>query len=100
MKNLTLPLAVFAGFIGGTFSHYLLPGQPAPTQAVTPTVVTAKSFAIVDEAGKPIGVFAAGSPSTSGRRNDGRAPPIALYDADGKEVWRAGGVGQPLRTAQ
>jgi hypothetical protein len=100
MKHLMLPLAVVAGFAGGALSHYLLPGPTAQPQALASDMVSARSFAIVDASGKPVGVFAAGAPSKSFGSKSPTSPPIALFNADGKEIWRAGDARQPLLTVQ
>jgi len=52
-----------------------------------PRVVKAQSFALVDAYGKTVGVFAvAKSPAVQGSSS------VALYDAQGREMWRAGGA--------
>lgn len=97
MKNLSVPLAIFAGLLGGVFSHYIWP-QPAQVQTrTTPSdVVAAQSFVLVDASGKPAGVFAVGKPSPE----LGKLPSIVLYDAEGHEIWRASDSVRPLTVAQ
>ena len=74
MNKLTLILALSAAFISGAVF--------AETDA--PKVVKAQSFALVDANGKTVGVFAAGhSPRGSSA--------VVLYDAQGREMWRASG---------
>ena len=96
MQRLTVLLALFAGLLGGIVSGYLLPQRvqtAAPSTAV-PVVVAAQRFVLVDQAGNPAGFFAVGTPG----RQQGTA--IVLYDAEGRELWRASDLVRPLTVAQ
>jgi len=87
MNKLTLILALSAAFVGGAVL--------ADTDA--PTVVRAQSFALVDANGKTVGVFGV----EKGAMNQGmRTPTIALYDSQGRVIWRAAESAQPIATAQ
>ncbi len=90
MKNLNLLLAAAAGLIGGIAGQQLL--LPVQAQTAPPKVIVAQSFALADEAGHVVGVFAikGGAASQRGSMMTLAEPQhIVLYDADGKEIWSA-----------
>ena len=91
MKIVNALLALCAGLLGGVVSHYLL-SQPIKTTAI-PSVVAAQKFVLVDGAGIPIGTFET-------RPQTGTVPSIVLYDALGREIWRATQSVRPLTIAQ
>lgn len=95
MQKLTVLFALFAGFLGGIASHYLLPerAQTAVSAAV-PNVVAAQRFVLVDNLGNPAGIFAVGTPSGQ------QGTSIVLYDAQGRELWHASDSVRPLTIAQ
>ena len=96
MQNPNAPVALLAGLLGGILSHYVLL-QLVPVQTPTaPNVVAARSFVLIDSSGQPAGVFAVGAPSPQ----QGSAPSIVLYDAQGREIWRATDSARPLTIAQ
>ena len=97
MKNFSVPIALVAGLIGGAFSHYVLSPVQADTNAA-PKVVSAQSFALVDAHGKTVGVFTTVKSSTPHMLNT--PPAVALFNADGREIWRAGDTTQPIAAAQ
>ena len=95
MQRLTVLLALFAGLLGGIVSGYLVPQLlPQRVQTAVPAVVAAQRFVLVDSAGNPAGFFAVGTPA----RQQGTA--IVLYDAEGREIWRASDSVRPLTVAQ
>ncbi len=56
--NLTIALAMAAGFLGGLVSRYWMPAPVyAQTQTPAPAEILARKFVVVDENGKPRGVF-------------------------------------------
>jgi|SRR5579863_304637 len=85
MKKLNLALSIAAGLLGGTLSHYLWT-QPVQAQssAPSPTEVRAQSFVLVDEKGSIQGVFTFDKPKFG-------PTTIRLLDANGREIWDAGG---------
>ena len=96
MQRLNVLLALFAGLLGGIVSSYLLPQRvqtTAPSTAV-PSVVAAQRFVLVDNAGNPAGIFAVGTPPGQ------QGTAIVLYDAEGREIWRASDTVRPLTVAQ
>ena len=95
MQRLNVLLALFAGLLGGIVSGYLAPQLlPPRAQTAVPSVVAAQRFVLVDNAGNPAGFFAVGTPG----RQQGTA--IVLYDAEGREIWRASDSVRPLTVAQ
>jgi hypothetical protein len=91
MQRLTVLLALFAGLLGGIVSGYLLPQR---VQTAVPSVVAAQRFVLVDNAGNPAGIFAVGTPPGQ------QGTAIVLYDAEGREIWRASDTVRPLTVAQ
>ena len=91
MQKLNVLLALFAGLLGGIVSHYLLPER---VQTAVPNVVAAQRFVLVDSAGNPAGIFAVGTPSGQPGTS------IVLYDAQGREIWRASDTVRPLTIAR
>lgn len=63
----------------------------AVAESGAPKVIRAQSFALANFGGDTIGVFA---PSKAGSTG------IALYNGQGKEIWRAGDTMEPIRTVQ
>jgi len=101
MPKLNVLLAVFAGLLGGTLSHYLWP-QPEP-QVRSENVVAAQRFVLTNDKGQPAGVFAVENPSPQCAQYGTvrcNVPSIVLYDAEGREIWRASGSVKPLTVAQ
>ena len=94
MQRLNVLLALFAGLLGGIVSSYLLPQRVQTTVPAVPNVVAAQRFVLVDNAGNPAGVFAVGTPAGQ------RGTAIVLYDAEGREIWRASDSVRPLTVAQ
>ncbi len=79
-RGLLLSLALGAGLLGGALSRYIAPA-PAFAQTGAPNEIAARSFVLMDENNKPVGVF-----KPSGTRPD---QSIVLLDQNGKEIWRA-----------
>ena len=98
MQRLTVRLALFAGLLGGIVSGYLvpqlLPQRVQTTVPTVPNVVAAQRFVLVDNAGNPAGVFAVGTPAGQ------QGTVIVLYDAEGRELWRASDLVRRLTVAQ
>ena len=99
-RILTVVLALTSGFAGSLLTRFVTPPAafaqnqlvPKPTQEIR-----AESFTIVDRLGRTVGTFG----SENGPANNGHErsiePRIVLRDADGREIWSAGGMGiQPL----
>jgi hypothetical protein len=91
MQRLNVLLALFAGLLGGIASPYLLPQQ---VQTAVPNVLAAQRFVLVDSAGNPAGIFAVGTPPGQ------QGTAIVLYDAEGREIWRASDTVRPLTVAR
>lgn len=110
-KALTLALALAAGLLGSTLSRYMVPTVVfAEAQSTVPKEIRAQRFTLVDENGTVRGVFAVnpaptktfvipstppGGSATPAPINDssqkgGGDAVIVLYDASGREVYRAG----------
>src|SRR5580704_10014797 len=102
-KHLNIALALAAGLIGGLISRYIAPpAVMAQNQTPVTKELRAQSFVFVDASGKTIATFGpevawqkvitlypnSGSGTASGR--------IVLLDANGHEIWSAGG--SPFRT--
>ena len=90
VKKWNLVLSLAAGLFGGFLSHYAwstsvrADGSPS-----TVNEVRAQSFVLVDAKGMVQGVFRADTSS--------RGPAsIQLFDAQGREIWRAGNNGLQL----
>ena len=97
MQKLNVLLALFAGLLGGIVSGYLLPQRvqmPQQVQTAVPNVVAAQRFVLVDSAGNPAGMFAVGTPPGQ------QGTAIVLYDAEGREIWRASDTVRPLTVAR
>jgi hypothetical protein len=98
-RNLTLVLAVAAGFLGGFLSRYIsVPSVHAQGQPPYTTEVRSQSFTIVDNKGRVLGTFTASverEPAFPPNRLT--LPQIVLVDPRGRELWSAGGRGfKPL----
>jgi hypothetical protein len=94
-RNLTLVLAIAAGFIGGSLSHYVtLPTVHAEAQATHAVEIRAQRFTFVDGKGHVIASFIS-TPTRQEAYNPRFA--VALIDAEGHELWASGGSGlKPL----
>jgi hypothetical protein len=79
-RGLLLSLALGAGLLGGALSRYLTP-VPAFAQATAPKEIAARSFVLMDENNKTVGVF---KPSDTRPEHT-----VVLLDQNGKEIWRA-----------
>jgi len=79
-QGLVLSLALGAGLVGGMLSRYIAPA-PAFAQSTAPKEVVARSFVLMNENNKIVGVFKA-----SDARSDDT---VVLLDQNGREVWRA-----------
>jgi len=95
MRNLGVVLAAVAGLIGGIFSHLVWP-QSAVAQTAAQRLVAAQNFMLVDARGNPVGIFTVANPSPQ----TGNAPSIVLYNAQGREIWRASDSAKPLMTGR
>ena len=86
-NKLGLAFALFAGLAGGMLTRYIAP-PPVFAQTQTPVTkeVRAQSFVLVDAAGRAAGTFSADAAGA------GLSPyRIVLRDANGSEIWSAGG---------
>jgi|HubBroStandDraft_6_1064221.scaffolds.fasta_scaffold2005810_1 hypothetical protein len=90
-RHLNVALALVAGLVGGLISRYIAP-PAVMAQNATPVTneVRAQSFVIVDAMGKTVATFAFGRTTTAGRPSAGGT--VVLRDADGHEIWSAGGT--------
>ncbi len=95
-RNLTLVLALAAGFLGGFLSRYLtLPSVHAQAQPPSALEIRAQQFSVVDAKGRVIGTFTA--ITRDGDFGGPAFPRVALVDPAGRELWSAGGKGlRPL----
>lgn len=104
-KTLTLALGLGVGLLGGMLTRYIAPPPAhAQDQAAVAKEIRAQSFTLVDEFNRSAGTFAyeplpgprvmTGNPQFPGgqgapeRVRPGR---IVLRDANGREIWSAGG---------
>jgi hypothetical protein len=90
-RNLTLALALAAGFLGGFLSRYFAPSSVhAQVQPPDALEIRAQRFSIVDAQGHVIGTF---TPTKKSSVDSARIYParISLVDAAGHELWSAGG---------
>jgi hypothetical protein len=78
-NKLHIVLAITAGFLGGTLSHYI--SQPA----LVSRELRAKSFVLVNDEGSPVSTF-----SFEGSRAKGTSG-VKLIDQDGHEILSVGG---------
>ena len=82
-RKLNLGLPIAAGLLGGFLAHYISPELVhAQTQAAPPKEISAQRFVLVNDDGKPAGLF--------GFDQDGQ-PNIILLDKTGKVLWSASG---------
>ena len=82
-RKLNLGLSIAAGLLGGFLSHYIPPDLVhAQTQAAPPKEIRAQRFVLVNDDGKPAGLF--------GFDQDGQ-PNVILLDKTGKVLWSASG---------
>jgi hypothetical protein len=87
-SKLTIVIALFAGLAGGMLTRFVTPAPVfAQTPATAPSELRARSFALVDPSDHTVGTF-----TTDGRAGGMR---IVLRDANGREIWSAGG--SPIR---
>jgi hypothetical protein len=91
LKPFALTLALAAGFLGGSLSHYLWPA-PVQAQAQTPKELRAQSFILEGPDGKTLGVFSMELPRP-GRPDRELHCAIRLYDQRGREIWRSPAMG-------
>jgi hypothetical protein len=90
-RNLTLVLALAAGLLGGFLSRYIAPSSVhAQVQAPDAFEIRAQRFSIVDAQGHLIATF---TPTKKSSVDSDRIYParISLVDAEGQELWSAGG---------
>ena len=93
-KSFTAVLALTGGLAGGMLSHYIWP-QSAQAQSKAPAEIRAESFTLVDPNGNVLGRLSVDRNST--RPGGVESGAIRLFDANGREIWRAGGpMAQPL----
>jgi len=84
MRKVNLLLSIAAGLLGGICSHFFLaPPVHAQSEAPLSKEVRAQSFVLVNDKGVVLGTFCSGSKDR---------PIIRLFDADGREIWSAGGL--------
>jgi hypothetical protein len=99
-RTLTFALALAAGLMGGLLARYI--GPPvvfAQDQAPVVKEIRAQSFTLVDPSDRVLGTFAydpqttlpAVVPPNVRLRLSGPPPRIVLRDANGREIWSAGG---------
>src|SRR5215472_12742211 len=88
-RNLTLVLALSAGFVGGFVSRYFtLRSVHAETQPPNAVEIRAQRFTFIDAKGRVIASFTRAMPKEGGFRDT--FPRIALVDPEGRELWSAG----------
>jgi hypothetical protein len=104
-RNLSLLLAIAAGFIGGSLSHYVtVPSVHAEAQPNKALEIRAQKFTFVDYKGHVVASFVpiitaqdSFNPSINPRDSFNPKISFALVDAEGHELWAAGGSGfKPL----
>ena len=114
-KTLSIFLALFAGLVGGLLTRYMAPAVAfAQDQAPAAKEIRAQSFTLVDSLDQAVGTFTyealpgrvmafsqgQQSPDVQAleRALRARTPSrIVLRDANGREIWSAGGsVVRPL----
>jgi hypothetical protein len=102
-KTLTLALGLGAGILGGMLTRYIAPPSAhAQDQAAVSKEIRAESFTLVDQFNQTAGTFSY-EPSPGARMLLQRPPSInqpaprvgtgriVLRDANGREIWSAGG---------
>jgi hypothetical protein len=87
MQKLGVLLALSGAFVAGAVL----------ADADAPKVVKAQSFVLVDTKGQTVGVFGVEKRLRSGA---GPASVIALYDAQGRVIWRATEALEPITAAR
>jgi len=88
-RNLTLVLALSAGFVGGFVSRYFtLLSVHAETQPPNAVEIRAQRFTFVDAQGRAIATFTRAMSKQGATRN--ASPRIALVDPEGQELWSSG----------
>jgi len=92
MKNLSVLVALVAGLTGGMLSHYIWTPVQADEESAQ-KVVSARSFALVDPDGNTVGIFTTRKFPKGTDKAGTRY--VALFDAQGREVWRAADSLQP-----
>ncbi|MGA7239996.1 MAG: hypothetical protein WBY44_30220 [Bryobacteraceae bacterium] len=103
-KMLTIALGLGAGLLGGLLTRYIAPpAAHAQDQAAVAKEIRAQSFTLVDEFNHTAGTFTYEAPPAA--RMTIPLPPsinqpapqrwgagrIVLRDANGREIWSAGG---------
>jgi hypothetical protein len=86
-RNLSVALALVAGLLGGLLTRYIAP-PVALAQDQTPITkeIRAQSFTLVDQSDHTVGTF-----TVEERTMPSRPTRIVLRDANGREMWSAGG---------
>ena len=112
-NKLSISLALAAGLVGGSFNRYLTPMAAfAQNQAPVTKEIRAQSFTLVDASNRTVGTFTVDSapptpppppgvvpiPPPSGRGASGQR--VVLRDANGREIWSAGGTPRVLPASQ
>jgi len=88
-RNLTLVLALAAGWLGGMLSRYnTMPSVHAEAQPTNAAEIRAQHFSVVDAQGRVIGTFTGAITKGLGAL---AYPRIALVDPTGRELWSASG---------
>jgi hypothetical protein len=90
-QKLNLIFALAAGLVGGALAPYLMNITSVHAAAQAPDEIRAQSFTLVDRNGAVLGTF---SNDAEGKVLNGKEvtdPVIKLFDAAGREIWRAGG---------
>ena len=104
-NKLVIALALVAGLVGGLLSRYTAPPPAfAQNQAPVTKEVRAQSFTLVDPTDRTIGTFTAEPDGPTSVLVPGPTPRdlpqpqrtasrarIVLRDANGREIWSAGG---------
>jgi hypothetical protein len=94
-KHLNIVFALAAGLLGGLVSRYIAPPAAfAQSQPTATKEIRAQSFVLVDPTGRTIATFAPEPSLTRALSLDPSQPrlgSIRLLDANGREIWSAGG---------
>jgi hypothetical protein len=80
-------LALAGGLAGGIMAHYIWP-QSAQAQSQATAEIRAQSFTLVDANDNVLGRLSIDRNTT--RQGAGESGAIRLFDANGREIWRAG----------
>ena len=106
-NKLVVAVALAAGLVGGMLTRYLAP-PPVFAQTQTPVTneIRARSFVLVDQFNEAVGTFTSEplpgralrqfqTPGDQGFQLTTPQARIVLRDANGRELWSAGG--NPIR---